>query len=638
MALSLTLESVAKMVSIAVGSMAVAKAIGTSALPWIWSTIASRTISHSTGANLYTPAQLRNSLKNYIAPECQDVDPTPQFSDQSDGTESMVNQSRRPLFKALDDAFSEQEDHRYFLLLADSGMGKTSALINYCIRHIRRLVRRYKLVVLPLNIPDVDARIQAIPSKEKTILLLDALDEDTLAIIDSRERVRLLVANTYEFRKVLISCRTQLFDRDEEIPARTGRRVIGSRRAGQSAEHRFKKIYLAPFSPDQIEAYIRARYPRWKWRKRWAARAIVRKAPSIAARPMLLAHIDSLVVTGKSIRYSHQVYQEMIHAWVMREDGFVDAPEELFRVSQLLAVDIYNKRNERGSERIPRDDLLKLLREWNLPIEDWVVSSRSLLNRDADGNMRFAHRSVMEYLYVESALAGNRDCDVPWTDEMLALLRERIADPEFSIANRATFERALRWVGAKADKVGSGIELLEWYFSEYGNLSIFKYRTDGSGRSIYIRGVSGFTEDELEQHKHVFENDRHLRGWTIRKFEFGSDGHLLKNSTVSFLENAENGEIDVPDCEEQEPGRHKFMTKNHPWLRKAITDRFRESAKDSATGRTVFHYSSSPAMVAVVSRSDDDVLITLHALKGKLSWPDHEIIRRIMSWEGADEV
>jgi hypothetical protein len=415
-----TLATIAKVAGIASAVVAVMTVIATRTIPWIWAKVASRTVSKRIGADLYSPAQVARSIQYYIRPDFQDVDPA--GADEP----RMVYGARQPLFEALDDAFSRRTEYRYLILLADSGMGKTSGLINYYVRHLRR-IRPYRLVILPLNVPDVDERIKAIENKSNTVLILDALDEDTLAIVDHRARVRDLVGMTREFEKVLISCRTQFFGKDEEIPARTGIIVVGSRAAGESAEHRFHKLYISPFSPAQVEHYIKRLYPVWFRKRRQKARELAAKIPSLSARPMLLAHFNDLVRATKSIRYAYELYEEMINAWIQREDGFINDAEQLRRFSELLAVDLFVHREMRGAERIPREEINDLATKWGISIEDWKLSGRSLLNRDAEGNFKFAHRSIMEYLYVISAIKGNMACrGVPWTDQMREFLKEMV--------------------------------------------------------------------------------------------------------------------------------------------------------------------------------------------------------------------
>ena len=87
--------------------------------------------------------------------------------------------------------------------------------------------------------------------------------------------------------------------------------------------------------------------------------------------------------------------------------------------SERLAVELYLNRSVRGSERATRSEVECLAKLWGINIESWQLTGRSLLNRDAKGNYKFAHRSIMEYLYVFCCLAGERRCArIAWTDQM----------------------------------------------------------------------------------------------------------------------------------------------------------------------------------------------------------------------------
>jgi hypothetical protein len=130
------------------------------------------------------------------------------------------------------------------------------------------------------------------------------------------------------------------------------------------------------------------------------------------------------VKSKRDFHFSYELYEEMVEAWIEREKGFVEKPEALRDFSKRLAVDLYLNRAKRGAERIPKDELTDLAKEWNVPISDHKLSGRSLLNRDADGNFKFAHRSIMEYLFVQSFLQDPRCLTVEWTDQMNSFLWE----------------------------------------------------------------------------------------------------------------------------------------------------------------------------------------------------------------------
>jgi hypothetical protein len=145
---------------------------------------------------------------------------------------------------------------------------------------------------------------------------------------------------------------------------------------------------------------------------------------------MLLAHIDDLLASGREFDYSFQLYEEMVEAWLTREEGRVEGlqKEPLREFCERLAIELFARRQAEGSERLPHDAIEPLAQKFGIKLEGWKLSGRSLLNRDAEDNFKFAHRSIMEYLFVKRFL------DLPiaerpqlsWTDQMKSFLLEMI--------------------------------------------------------------------------------------------------------------------------------------------------------------------------------------------------------------------
>ena len=390
-------------------------------LPWYRTKKDNRSLEKRFGADLYPIGVIEQATRYYIEPFCQSLDP-------SGGEEPrLVYGARENLFSAIDHHLYHPTEYRYLFLLADSGMGKTSFLLNYYTRNLRRR-RMLNLELLPLGIPDVDERIARIKDKKDKVLFLDALDEDTLAIVDHVERLQTIMQLTRQFQKVLITCRTQFFPKDEEIPRETGIVKIGPKAAGEKAHYVFHKLYISPFTDQQVEKYLKKRYTIWQFKKRKKAADLVKKIPQLSVRPMLLAHIKDLVQPDLEIKYSFQLYEEMVEAWLDREEGIVEGikKEPLRNFSECLALDLYFHRKERGAERVSKDKLAEIAQQFSIPLEDWQLTGRSLLNRDAIGNYKFAHRSIMEYLFVKRflELPTQDRFKIAWTDQMKKFLQE----------------------------------------------------------------------------------------------------------------------------------------------------------------------------------------------------------------------
>ena len=389
--------------------------------PRIQTRLERRSLQKRIGAQSYTPDGIERSLKYFVTPLFQDTDP-------SDAEEPGIDEIQQKLYEKLDAVLTNPTSYKYLILLADSGMGKTTALLNYYARHLRKWLKpKYKVALVPLSNATADEQIEAIEDQPNTVLMLDALDEDTLAMVDYKERLRLLLKATTAFRTVVISCRTQFFSKDEEIPKQTGVIKVTARAAGEEAEYYFHKIYLSPFSDKQVNKYIRRRYPIWRRQQRMRAKQMVLKIPHLTARPMLLAHVDDLINTKQEYHYAYELYAAMVKAWIERERGFIGDAHALNQFSERLAVDVFANRFSRKGERIPKPELAVLAKHWNISLEDWKLSGRSLLNRDAEGNFKFAHRSIMEYLFVKSFMAGDSMCTTSqWTDQMKSFLWEML--------------------------------------------------------------------------------------------------------------------------------------------------------------------------------------------------------------------
>jgi len=370
--------------------------------------LAQRLLKKHIGSSLYPVSVLVQSTRYYIEPDCSIIDPA---------RENEIRNVRAPkegIFDALDNFIAQDSVYRHIIVLADSGMGKTSVFINYFVRNYKRR-NPHKIVLLPIGIPDLKDRIEAITDQKNTTIFLDAFDEDFKAIIEHKKRLRELMELCLHFERVAISCRTQFFLDDEEIPNETGILRVGPRSGGEGSVYKFQKLYLMPLTDRQVAKYLRKRYPFWEWRQRRKAQRLVEKIPLLSVRPMVLTHIPDLLRDGATIEHSFQLYEAIIDAWLQRESVWLD-PKNLRRFSELLAVEIFVNREKRGSELITRDELLTLVEAWNIPLNDMLLSWRSLLNRDADGNLKFAHRSIMEYLFIQ--------CDVSqikqiWTETFL---------------------------------------------------------------------------------------------------------------------------------------------------------------------------------------------------------------------------
>jgi len=382
-------------------------------------TVLERKLAEMAGVSAYTGADIANACRSYIEPNCASTDP----SDEDD-LRNVV--ALAPLFLTIDEHLKRGGERRHVILLADSGMGKTSFCINYYAREQKkRLKQRQRVAIVPLGSGDPVAQIGVLGQESETVLFLDAFDEDPAAVDDPHGRLRTLMSKASKFKNVVVTCRSQFFENDDSIPKGSGIMYAASRRAGVSREFPLHKLFLAPLNNQQIEKYLAKNFAYSSVRnfsRRHQARKLVSAIPELSVRPMLLELIPDLIREKKSIDQLFGLYEYLVESWLRRERDWIDE-HALKEISIELAVVMFLRQRHGLGDRIGADHLEQIAALNNSTVVAWKLKSRSLLNRDIEGNYKFAHRSIMEFLVLVACLRGDvRALAVEWTDLMKDLL------------------------------------------------------------------------------------------------------------------------------------------------------------------------------------------------------------------------
>ena len=358
----------------------------------------------------YEDWEIRDATRYYVETKCQSIAPS---KDEEPGRTHAFAPREDILPFFLHKAFKPAQDEcRFYMVLADSGMGKTTFLINLYLRYISQFVKPpYQIRLFPLGYPHIDEKITSIPEHDKkhTILLLDAFDEDIHAVQDYQARLQTIITLAAEFREVVITCRTQFFPSEVEEPRETGVLRFGPK----GGQHVFRKLYLSPFDEHDIQTYLQKRFS-WRQRaKQRAAKQIVMSCPNLMVRPMLLGYIEDLLQSPHTYTATYTIYAELINRWVEREaqkchpleqEKQAEYRQELYRFSREIALDLYRCRFERqGSLLIDQDDITPFADKHGINLDEMEMKSRSLLNRNAQGQYKFSHKSILEYFLAEEA-------------------------------------------------------------------------------------------------------------------------------------------------------------------------------------------------------------------------------------------
>ncbi len=352
----------------------------------------------------------------YVAPDCQDNDPA--FQEEPE--------NRKSLFDTVDELLGPPLQGRLTLLLADSGMGKTRFLQEYYRQHWCRSKKRkrFKMVLVDLGQFDVNENITRITSEDcsMTVLLLDALDEDRSAKGIFEVRFRELERIAGRFHSVLISCRTQFLAGESAIPELAELPPpVGAMGLDDGPDRKVRRVFLSLFSQRQMRRYVAQHLPLWRHPiLRYRALQTMKRFSDLVARPFLLSHIQDLVGGKEELKNEHQVYSKIVEKWLDREERkgtITTRRDDLLDFSAAFAGRLFEQDRD-GLTILGLDDMIGT---YHVCLNDREVRERSLLNCDATGQWKFAHRSVMEYFLVVQLSALETPpswASQTWTDLM----------------------------------------------------------------------------------------------------------------------------------------------------------------------------------------------------------------------------
>lgn len=441
-------------------------------------------------APYFTQKEVERAIKNFIQTKGQNISPS-NVHEMSENVTHIVKEKLIPFF--FNKVFNSklEADSKYYIILSDSGMGKTTFSLNLYLRYMNKgkflkLIgfgaHKYRIKLIPLGLPNSLNELEKISLAEQsdTILLLDAFDEDIEAVKNYKARMDSIIEITKNFKLIIITSRTQFFPSEFEEPKNTGIMKYG----GEKGQHEFNKFYVSPFDDKDINKYIKMKYGLFKYKKRKLAFGIVKKSPNLMVRPMLLNYIDDLLISpfpkgynkiinftiikatifsitiskkfnelslkfensnktinrtltmysktdlivqseehlpllfkyliprqNDNFKYSYQIYEKLIEKWIERESrrasDHIKFKENLYEFSKQIAVNIYENRLERRGLFIGLEDISHFANLNSINLNQIEMTSRSLLNRNGDGDYKFAHRSILEYFLAKEALIND---------------------------------------------------------------------------------------------------------------------------------------------------------------------------------------------------------------------------------------
>jgi formylglycine-generating enzyme required for sulfatase activity len=386
--------------------------------------------------------------KHYIPPGCQD---------EKGGNKGLLH--------SYVQNWLNDPERKLLAVLGDYGIGKTS----FCYKFASDLTGSHPAPVLielrkvrEENVPweeliRIEIELRR-PSSRDIVLILDGFDE--LSLRFDKETVLKEIENlsqtTRDFAKVILTSRIQFF-RSEQEERQMLRRDPGRPPRGPVPlpyPERFERICVAPFSDEDIKAYLELELGKKGASHFWIN--VIEKVfdlKDLAKRPILLElitkhsedirEIEGMVTPSK-------VYEAVTEGWRKREGK--RAPENIMFFMEKLAYRMFIRQESQLHFKTLRqaidtyfDAKTKESLELSLDNLDYQIRTSAFLKRnDAEGYYAFGHGSFMEY-FVARKLAReipeDKAQEIKITDEIALFVSEMI---DYSV-----YERIAPPLGAK---------------------------------------------------------------------------------------------------------------------------------------------------------------------------------------------
>lgn len=367
--------------------------------------------------NEYIHSALDHDFKEYLGKESQRQyietqflsTPPHEFDEPNKATTATT---REPMDKFCDRIFKENNpNERVYMVLAGSGMGKTTFMVNVFCRYVKQNMTRkgmnLDIRLLRLDDEKVLDDIKKISEDgsikpEKTILLLDALDENRYAsgnFVDFKQKLEDAME---PFGLVMITCRDQFFDNEKSIPTSTSWVSVTKDKNLIS----YNKIYISPFSDEDIKKYLALKYKNKKKRKQ--ASQIAEKCKDLMARPLLLSYMDDLLDGNFEFKSIYEIYRVLIDKWLQREVNKIQSEEAraeqkkmLYHFSVGIAKTIYENWKDTKSMLLSPGQMEDFITRFNYSKVPYELKRRSLINRNVSGYYKFAHKSFLEFFLAQ---------------------------------------------------------------------------------------------------------------------------------------------------------------------------------------------------------------------------------------------
>ncbi len=342
--------------------------------------------------------------KRLYRPECVTEEEIKKYTNIYIQTRLVYNNEMLYAYKFIDNLLKTST--QYYLVLGETGMGKSSFLLNCYFYFLLKIFKKgYSVYFLTMRDKSIFNKILEIDNKRNSILLLDAFDESIQEAQKPEEILAQIENSTKDFSKIVITSRANFFNSKEEEPD-----IVSNFKAIDVEDTKYEKYYIANFTESDIKKYLLKKYG-LKIRMQHKAIITIKKCNYLMSIPLILSYIDSIIGSNKVVKYSYEVYQIIVENIISREVQFIiksscadiESKEILIKnywefLNEISIIMYYNI-SEYYEPIINREivDSYKISSFYNN-----CKRNRALLERNYNDFFTFSHRSIFEYFIAKN--------------------------------------------------------------------------------------------------------------------------------------------------------------------------------------------------------------------------------------------
>ncbi|MEM7369352.1 MAG: hypothetical protein AAF587_12185 [Bacteroidota bacterium] len=337
---------------------------------------------------------LHNRLAPHLSVHQASVSVDRYVSRYGKGSSGRIGKIRQLLKEEL----LEKGGYKTIVIIGKEGSGKTSLMLRIYWDHLLKGWNRpYSMQYIKWSVENGARNIRAVKHPEKSILLLDGIDECLSAHLDCRTHLDSILPQTASFHKVVLSMRKGYLPAGMEGKSES----TSIQYIGNSCFEIFGKVELREINPESLQSFRKDQHG-WRLRRGTNSRRKTFQAHShLLHFPLLLQMLGKGKASIQKLDklegpFLHPILSSYIHWEIGRTFPDPLQAKECFSFLNQLAQEFYRKYCEELEANAAEEELMGMLGSTSLhPATHFLAKTRLL---DQRGNSyQFRHRMIWAY-------------------------------------------------------------------------------------------------------------------------------------------------------------------------------------------------------------------------------------------------